>query len=425
MFYNVYNISNIVFYCLFGLCFLFLLFKTILHFIAILPAKHFPKAQSDHKYAILIPARNESKVIRQILESIQNQSYNKELIDTYVIVESEDDPTCEIVKNFPQTHIVVRKHLELKGKGYALDEALQEILSKPHDYEAYFIFDADNILDTHFMEEMNKVYDQGYDIGLGYRNSKNWNDNWISACSGITFSVFSTFHNKPKSLLGLNVQISGTGYYVSAKIIEALGGWKFCTLTEDHEITMYSSLNNVKSTYNEYAIYFDEQPTSMKQSWNQRIRWCKGFNQANKLYNAKLIKAGVKDKGKSQFDKLSIAFGVFPLAFTIVVIMLYQLYNLGFMIAGLILGQAIWYLPLISVLGSALALYLFLAFYTLAVIIAERKHINIHFRRGFVCVLTNPFFMMLYIPIYFSAVFKKEVAWVAIEHNKTMDTSKK
>lgn len=421
MFFNVYHISNIVFYCLFGLCFLLLLFKIVLHITAALPSKKFPKAKEEHKFAILIPARNESKVIRGILASIQNQTYNQEKIDTYVIVESKDDPTCQIASDYPRTHVVVRKNLDLKGKGYALDECMQEILSKPHDYEAYFIFDADNILDSHYLEEMNKVYDQGYKMGLGYRNSKNWNDNWISACSGLTFSIFNLFNNKPRSHYGLGMQISGTGFYVSADILEELGGWKFFTMTEDYELTMYSTLHNIKSTYNEQARFYDEQPTSIKQSWLQRVRWCKGYNQAYKKYSGKLIRSGLKDKGQTKLDKLMAAFGVVPLATTIATIICYQVFNIAMMIAGLILGSAIWYMPLIGACASGLALYLFLALYTMCVIIMERKNINLRPWRAFVCIVMNPFYMLMFLPIYIHAACKKDVEWVAIEHNKSLE----
>lgn len=421
MYYDIYHISNIVFYCLFGICFLLLFFKIVLHFTALRPAKKFPNAKTEHKFAILIPARNESKVIRQILDSIKAQTYNMSLVDTYVIVESEDDPTCEIVKEYPQTHIIVRKHLELKGKGYALDECMQEILSKSHDYEAYFIFDADNILDPRYIEEMNKVYDQGYKMALGYRNNKNWNDNWVSACSGITFSIYSTFNNKPRSYYGLNIQVCGTGYYVAAEVIEKLGGWKFFTLTEDYEFTMYSTLHNIKSTYNEQARFYDEQPTKFKQSWVQRLRWCKGYTQANKIYTNQLVKSGLKDKGSAKIDKLSLPFDKIPLAAIMLTIFAYQLFNLAMTITGLVLHADIWYMPLIGTAASGIALYLFLALYTMVVIIMERKNINLRFGRAIICILTNPFFMLSYLPIFLAASCKKEVKWVAIEHNKSMN----
>lgn len=416
MFYNVYHISNIVFYVFFGVAFLLLLFKIILHITAILPGKTFPPAKKNHKFAILIPARNESKVIKDILNSIKNQTYDSSLIDTYVIVEKDDDPTCEIAKEFDRTHVVVRKHLELKGKGYALDEAMQEILPQNLGYEAYFIFDADNVLDPSYIEEMNKVFDQGYDMALGYRNSKNWNDGWVASCSGITFSIFSTLDNRPRSRLGFGVHVCGTGFYVSSRIIDDLGGWKFFTLTEDYEFTLYSMVNDLKSTYNESAKFYDEQPVSLKQSCNQRIRWCKGFSQVNKIYQKELIKSGIKAKGKSKLDKLMYAFGVIPLIWSIASIMAYQVYNLVYAFVGLGLHEELWYLPMISFVAGIGALYLLLVLYTLIVLIADRKNSNIKFLNGVICCFANPFFMLLYIPLYIKALRKKEVAWVPIEH---------
>lgn len=416
MFYNVYHISNIVFFCLFGVAVLLLIFKIFLHLTAMFPGKTFPQAKKEHKYAVLIPARNESKVIRGILESLKKQTYNMELVDTYIIVESESDPTVQIASQFERTHIIVRKHLELKGKGHALDEAMQEILPQNLGYEAFFIFDADNILEPTYFEEMNKVVDQGYDMALGYRNTKNWNDGWIASCSGITFSIFSNFDNRPRSRLGFGVHVCGTGFYVSSKIIEKLGGWKFFSLTEDYEFTLYSMVNNLKSTYNENAKFYDEQPISLKQSWHQRIRWCKGFSQANKIYHKQLIKSGIKSKGKARLDKLMYAFGVIPLIVALASVIAYQVYNLVYMFVGVGLGEPLWYLPFTSFWAATIALYLFLVLYTVAVIVADRKNTNINFKNGLICCLTNPFFMLLYIPIYITALFKKDVKWVAIEH---------
>ena len=51
------------------------------------------------------------------------------------------------------------------------NECLETIYNK--DYDAYFIFDADNILEKDFIKNMIPIYYQGYDIGVGYRNIKN------------------------------------------------------------------------------------------------------------------------------------------------------------------------------------------------------------------------------------------------------------
>ena len=52
--------------------------------------KKFPKATKYAKFAILIPARNESKVIRNILKSFKDMKYPREFFDVFVITETEN-----------------------------------------------------------------------------------------------------------------------------------------------------------------------------------------------------------------------------------------------------------------------------------------------------------------------------------------------
>ena len=56
-----------------------------------------------------------------------------------------------------------------------------------------FVFDADNLLDENFISEMNKTFSQGYKIITSYRNSKNYDANWISAGYSLWFLRESQF----------------------------------------------------------------------------------------------------------------------------------------------------------------------------------------------------------------------------------------
>ena len=106
----------------------------IYSFLVTIKNNNYPKKPtSQGKNCILIPARNESKVIEDLLISIENQTQKIESKDVYVIVETPKDKTVDIVKKH-KMNIVYRKDLTKKRKGYALDDAIKEILSKNKKY---------------------------------------------------------------------------------------------------------------------------------------------------------------------------------------------------------------------------------------------------------------------------------------------------
>ena len=86
---------------------------------------------------------------------------------------------------------------EQVGEGYALDYLFDKLKKGVGDdyYDAYVIIDADNLLDEHFFEAVNKTFCQGYRIMTTYRNSKNFATNWISAGYSLWFMREAKFLN--------------------------------------------------------------------------------------------------------------------------------------------------------------------------------------------------------------------------------------
>ena len=145
-----------------------------------------PPAKRLHKYAAVISARNESTVIGELIHSIKKQNYPAELLDVFVVADNCTDNTAAVAR---RAGAIVFERFNRKevGKGYALDYAFQRI-EKDYaaaGYEGYFIFDADNLLDANYVAEMNKVFDSGCRVITSYRNSKNYDSNWISAGSAL------------------------------------------------------------------------------------------------------------------------------------------------------------------------------------------------------------------------------------------------
>lgn len=366
------------------------------------------------KFAVIVPARDESKVIERLLISIKEQSFKIDMRDVYVIVEDEKDLTCDIASKY-NSNVIVRRKPILKRKGYALDEGFKYILNKNKKYDAYFIFDADNILDKDYFKNMFDTYKKGYDIGVGYRNTKNGNYNAVSSCSTLTFSMINTIGNLQKNRDSRNVTISGTGFYIRGKFIEDWNGYPFHTLTEDYELTLYSSLNEMTSFYNENAIFYDEQPTSFSVSIKQRTRWVKGFFDVRKLYVRKLY-AEYKKKGKNSGSQFSNWIGIKP-----------YLLLAGAFFLELIsrLVGALYYLPKNILLfykffGEFLLLffvcYMVLFIATIMMINMENKKLNLNITSKIKAVLFNPIFLISYVYCLVKAFIHKDLEWKKIEH---------
>ena len=303
------------------------------------------------------------------------------------------------------------------GKGYALDFLLNKI-NKNYPYntfDGYFVFDADNLLDENYITEINKSFSDGNRIITGYRNSKNYGRNWISAGFSLWFLRESQYLNKSRYLLGTSCAVSGTGFLFHQSIIKKTKGWKFFLLTEDIEFTIHNVIEGEKIAYCESAILYDEQPVKFSQSWTQRMRWAKGYIQVFKKYGLKLIKSVLSKRSFSCFD---MAMNIMP---AIILSVLSGIINLGGAIYSLLLGGNIIYL-LESVGESILNMYLLLFIIGLITTITEWKNIYCSTLKKCLYTFTFPLFMFTYIPISIIALFKK-VEWEQIHHmeSKTLN----
>ena len=366
-----------------------------------------PKKYNNKKrYCILIPARYESKVINNLLLSITKQTTKINPKDIYIIVESIKDKTVDIAKQY-NMNIILRENLSLKRKGYALNDAVTYILKKQIHYDAYFIFDADNILDKDFIKNMEKSINEGYDIGIGYRNTKNSNT-LVSASSALTFSMINTMLNERKNKYHNNLTISGTGYYIKGSIIEEWNSFPFHSLTEDYELTLYAILHNLTTTYNKKAIFYDEQPDNFNISLKQRTRWVKGYFEVRKKYINKISKSETKNDPNFA-SKVNAFLGVTPYIY-IIIGLLIILFNI------LITKGITTFLCYLTIF--LLLIYTVLSIFTIIMLKKEKNSLNISKSMKIKVIFYNPIFMFSYIICLLRTIFIKDIKWDKIDHNK-------
>ena len=361
--------------------------------------------EKKNRLAILICARNEEKVIPRLISSLNDQSYDSSLYEIFLAADNCTDSTAKVAKE--QGIVVYERHnAEERGKGYALNFLLHKIWEDCGDdaFDGFVVFDADNYAHGDFLSEINKVFSYGYDVVTAYRNSPNYGENWLTAGMGMYFLRDATIMNRARAKLGCNTCVTGTGFLFSNRLAKENGGWPFHTLTEDGEFTMDNACKGIPTSYAHNAIFYDEQPETDKDSWEQRVRWCKGGLQIFNLYFIKLVKGIFSSRFLSFFDMANFLFCAY---FTAVVA---TVANLIAVPLALISGaDPIQALVMFLLMGGFV--YLALATFSIAITISDWNRISAKPWKKILYALTFPAFVFSFAPPAFAAIFKKNLEW--------------
>lgn len=383
----------------------YIIYYLYISFAIVRPFHDLPETDKYHRLAVVIAARNEEQVIARLLESLNQQDYPKDQFDIYVIPNNCTDDTEGV--SIANGAKIVTVPSEVRSKGAALHYFFEDHY-RQDDYDAYLVFDADNLVAPDFLRIANRAISSGYTAMMGHRDSKNPTDSAISGSYTIFYYALNRLYNRPRTIRGMNAMISGTGFMMTKEHIRALGGWNTYTLIEDAEMTAQSALLGLTIRYEPTARFYDEQPTTFMTAWHQRMRWSVGSQQNMRLYGLDCLRHGFARQGKDAFDH----FLMFSATYM-------QVVGVLAMILSLLIGI---YHPnprpsdvgiLVSFsLGGAI---LFPTILAIAVLLLERRPI-LKMWQG---IAYFWFFMLTWTPINIIALFYKTVDWKPIRHDST------
>ena len=361
------------------------------------------KVKKDHRFMAIIPAHNEEAVVANLVESLKDQTYNKELYDIYVIADNCTDNTAKVAE---EAGAIVYERFDStkKTKGYALNWFLKQKIEEDAQYDAFFVFDADNIVDKNFIKNMNKKLCQGEDVVQGYRDIKNPTDSWITAGYAIFYWTMHRFYHLARYNLGLSPLLNGTGFMVRFDVVKP-NGWDTETLTEDIEFSLKRIIAGKRLGWATDAIVYDEQPVGFKQSWSQRSRWTVGHIQCISRYTKELAQAAKEKKTLMNFDGFLYIIGSIPM-FILTLILLAT----NFIMYA---GEGMTTYELVENIVRYVVPTFFLPIITAVVVMAlDRRPIK-PMLKGLLCY---PLFMGSWLVINFKCLFKRETTWEKINH---------
>ncbi|MBQ3894122.1 MAG: glycosyltransferase family 2 protein [Clostridia bacterium] len=423
----VFLITNILFLLLGAVMLHFALFAIL----GIFKRTSYPHTDKINKYGVIIPARNEETVVAGLIDSIRKNNYPQDKLQIFVIAHNCTDRTAEIARSCGATVYEYDNPRE-NTMGYAF-KYLFSCIERDYGtqtYDGFFLFNADNILDANYITRMNDAF-EGCNrdaVITSYRNSKNFGTNLISGLYGMYFAVGCRLESRGRTALGCSTRVQGTGYLISSKVVK--NGWPYVSLTEDWEFTADQILFDNKIRFCDDAVFYDEQPTSIRIMWRQRVRWSRGHLLVFYARFRDLFSSLFKKKTRHRVSLYDITAFILPV--TLILILL-QILQFGLMmIAPLVdssvtlrevfFGATANFLTsrgLLFIWARSAAVSFAVTLLTAIVIfIIERKRIKgVSFGRKVLIALLWPVFLFIQMPIDVQAFFSRNLGWKPIPHN--------
>lgn len=226
-----------------------------------------PQTSFLGRILILIPAYKEDMVIESTVRSFLKQNYPDGHYDVVVIADHCSTDTVNNLKQYPISVVTPEFEQSLKAKSLAY--AMEHIA--PRKYDIVVILDADNTVDSHFLNVINACWQSGSQAIQAHRVAKNLNTDTalLDAISEeINNAIFRIGHIR----LGLSSALSGSGMAFSFEWFNRHVN-QLVSSGEDKELEAMLLKERIFVDFLPDLYVYDEKTQKEKGFHRQRRRW--------------------------------------------------------------------------------------------------------------------------------------------------------
>lgn len=226
-------------------------------------------------YLILYPAYNEDQVIVNSVQKFLAQYYPYSCFHVAVISDHMQPETNQKLSELPITLLqpVFEKSSKAKAMQYAMDHFQKAEVrgQRSEDFDYVIILDADNVVEPHFLEQLNEECAKGYKAIQCHRCAKN-SDNDVAVLDGVSEEINNTIFRKAHNRIGLSSALIGSGMCFDFQWFKE-NVYKLTTAGEDRELEALLLQQKVYIQYEPDIHVFDEKVSNKDNFQKQRLRW--------------------------------------------------------------------------------------------------------------------------------------------------------
>jgi len=240
--------------------------------------------------SIIVPVRDEEKVVGRLLEALQRLDYPPERKEIVIVEDGSVDETVEICNEYAgrcRGQIKLVRQLKSDGKPSALNCGLKHVRG-----EIVAVFDADNVPERDVLLKAVRYFEDGSVAAVqGRACAINAGENMLTRFISYEEAVRYEAYIGGKDVLGLFVPLTGSCYFVRRSVLDEVGGWNDGSLSEDMELSSRLIEGGYSIKYASDVRSWQENPTCLSQLFRQRARWFRGCMEVSLKYGKLLRRA--------------------------------------------------------------------------------------------------------------------------------------
>ena len=276
MIWHLIHIIDILIWLLLAASTLYILFfalvstlweKRINEFTSFLTGKKLAMREKEYStFLVLYPAYNEDRVIVPSVRTFLGQYYPYNAFHVAVISDHMKPETNQALSELPITLLqpVFDKSSKAKAMQYAMDQIKE-------NYDYIIIMDADNVVNSDFLQKLNDSCAHGYRAIQCHRCAKN-KDNDIAVLDGVSEEINNTIFRKAHNRIGLSSALIGSGMCFDFHWFKE-NVYKLSTAGEDRELEALLLKDRIFIKYEPSIHVYDEKVSNKDNFQKQRLRW--------------------------------------------------------------------------------------------------------------------------------------------------------